>query len=398
MKNKLLIILGVIFAIIALIAYKGYRTYWLLTESGKFFKNQEAVLSNVKGRWNTKSNDDNFPEYAKPYMPNESITRELTDISNFLYSNKNDIYSYYKQEELLKLIKNIIPNNLDRFKNQLVPIIKNKITQKKKNVALSFKESESYPAPAKNVSFRNCVLFWYSLSRFLEKKNDTETSLLLSHSIFYLAKDMITDNALCGTVFFRTTSLGFYEKACNSILIWASSPKPYNSDLSKIVAKDILDFVENEYSFSSNLKFEREIIEEQLNAVFKHFANGALSYYPNTNQYKEFFDILFDKPLKFIDKPIYEIENDIDNFEKEKRTFFMPLYGLFTQSFSQLLKVLFNPESIVALRFLQCCESNITRAKRKYEETLARMEFTAIALSINSFYSEKKSSPLNCPD
>lgn len=396
MKNKTFIIASVIFILISYLVYRGFVVYYLIFEVKKLLKSQTADIfekdKKIKSIWKIKKDDNNFPEYAKKFVPDEKFSSYITDINNYIYGEKN-IYDSYFQNKLLDKTKNIIPNNLFEYKYTLIPCIKNMMRIPKKNKQPTFEEYFKLPA-INTKCFSQSVTYWFALSRYFEVKNqDYETSLLLGLSIFYLSKDFISNYAHSFTALNRASCIGFYSKACDSILIWASKPKIQFGNLSKIVSKDILDFVKNEYSLSSlleNIKISNDI---DLKMTFNYFSNRWLNNYPNSKSYKELIYILYEKPLNFIDKPIYEIENELAEMECDLNKLYYFIDSIRSEPVKSILKLIFTTEEVVASNIVASFYPNMKKLKRNYEDTLAKMEFTAIALAINSFYSEKNRLP-----
>ena len=393
MKNKLLVIASVILLIIGYLAYRGFATYYLMTETGKMSKNSEDIFSTEKSIWNIKPDDNNFPEYAKKFVPDEKYQRDITDISNYIYK-ESDIYTSYFQNELINKTDKILPKNLLDYKSSLVSSIKKKMTDAKTTKQPSFNESFDLPAMPKGTLFIQTSRYWYALSRFFEVKNqDYETSLLLSLGIFYLSKDMITNYCHSFTTLNKAHSNSMNKYACDSILIWASKPKNQYGSLSKKVAKDILDFVKSEYSFSYFLENNRAAADADFKVIFKHFAKGWLKSFPNSRKYKNLMSLLYEKPQKFIDKPIYELEKELSEMEKDRDKLYEDFDRFQTEPIKTVLKIFFFTEDVVATRFIASYYPQMRRLKRETENTLAKMEFTAIALAINSFYAEKNRLP-----
>ena len=393
MKNKLITIACVILLIIGYLAYRGFATYYLITESKKLFKNKPDIFSKEKSIWNIKPDNNNFPEYALKFVPDEKYQSELTDISNYIYKEKN-IYTSYFQKELIDKIERILPNNLSDYKSYLVSSIKKKMTVAKTAKQPSFNESFDLPAMPKGTLFTQTSKYWYALSRLFEVKNqDYETSLLLSLGVFYLSKDMITNYCHSFTTLNKAFGNSMNQYACDSILIWASKPKNQYGTLSKKVAKDILDFVKTEYSFSNFLEINRVAADADFKIIFKHFAKGWLKKFPNSRKYNNLMSLLYEKPQKFIDKPLYELEKELNEMQKDEDKLYEDFDKIQTEPVKAILKIFFFTEDVVATRFIASYYPNLKRLKRGTEDTLAKMEFTAIALAINSFYAEKNRIP-----
>ena len=281
MKNKFKIITSVILLLIFYLAYRGYATYFLMTEYNKNAKNDFAdILAKGNSLLNIKADNDNFPEYAKKFILDEKYTSGLNDINNFIYEEKL-IYSSYFQKELLDKTKKIIPNNLSDYKNTLIPTIKSKMETPKNTKQSTYKECFELPAIPKASLFRSTARYWFVLSRYFEDNNqDYETSLLLGLGILYLSKDIVTNYSESFTVLYKAICLACYGYACDSMLIWASKPKNTYGSLSKRVAKDILDFVKCEYPISGLFENTKNASDADFKILFKYnILKKHLRYY-----------------------------------------------------------------------------------------------------------------------
>ena len=94
-----------------------------------------------------------------------------------------------------------------------------------------------------------------------------------------------------------------------------------------------------------------------------------------------------------MDKPLYEMQNDLDKMEREIEQYVDKYNVSSLKSLSAIYKVIFHPESFVVGYLTLMDYPNFKGLKKNYEEVLAKMEFTAIALAINSFYCEKSRLP-----
>ena len=395
--NKTLKTIGIVILIIFLfLVYRGVITYYLLTEANKFTRFQESdVFEKEKSIWNIKPDNDSFPEYAKKFIPDEKYKEGLTDLSNYIY--KDDyIYGSYYQEKLLEIIKKIIPtpNVLTEYKKSLIPSIKNKMGKDKKAEPPTYQECFDLPGMPKSSLFRLTGRHWYAISRYFEVNDqDYEASLLMGLGIIYLSKDLISDYSQSFTAMSKAMSTSLNKNACDSMLIWASKPKNQFGKLSKRVAKDILDFVKNEYPISGWFKNTKESVEADYKIFFKYYANGWLKNYPNTKKFKEFMNLLYEKPQKYIDKPSYEIEKEMSEMEKDQNKAFYLFDSFSSEPVKSILRMFFNTEDVMVTRFMVSSYPNLKKLKYEHDEMLAKMEFTAIALLINSYYAEKNKLP-----
>lgn len=394
MKNKITIVVSIVLLVVSFLAYRGFVVYELFNESKKFLKTGgEEIFSKEKTIFNINYDNNNLPKYVKNFVPDDKYKNELSEINNLIYKEKN-IYDSAFHNKLLNKLQDVLPSNLLDYKYTLAKTIKDKMVIPKKTKHYSYIESFELPGSPKLNYIRGIARYWYTLSLYFEYKNqDYETSLLLSHGIFYLVRDLITYYAQSFTVLQRVLAIGLCNNACDAILIWASRPKNQYGNLSKAVAKDILDFIKTEHPLSGFFKDNEENTDADLKIFFKHFAKGMLKNYPNTSQYKNFMYLLYVKPQKFIDKPSYEIEKELGEMDKELNKLFFYSDVSKSEPVKSLFKMFFFTEDFVATKFISFYYPNMKKVKRDYEDSLAKMEFTAIALAINSFYAEKNRLP-----
>ena len=151
----------------------------------------------------------------------------------------------YDQNEIKIFTSNAeatFSNDINNFKN-IVPVVKNKMKEQKKSVPPSVKESESLPAGPTFKKVRLTAKYWFIMSRILEQKKDYEASLLTGLATLYLSKDLQTNYINSGSNITKMICIAISGIACDSMFVWASKPRPQCKELSKEVAKDILDFV-----------------------------------------------------------------------------------------------------------------------------------------------------------
>ena len=379
MKKTIFGILAV-FGIVVLVLV--YRVYYVFS----FNKQLEKIsFDDYDGRGAVKLIDDNFPDYLIKFMADDNIKEKTSDLEKLLPQKDN----IFDRKTINQLVTNteakFSAQNIDEFK-QIVRIIKNKMKETKNSVAPSFSESEKFPSSPTFKTLRATARYWSIMSRALEKKNDYETSLYLSHAIFYITKDCQSNYSNGGSLISKMICVAINNIACNSIMYWACRPKPQCKELSKEVAKDILDFVKNEYPLSVAIEHESLLIED----VLDNFAKKGKSIYAKilkSNGYKELVDICYNEPKKFLDKPIYEIKKQMEEFSKKREKM------LNYDSASLFTNALLNPEKAVAIQIFNLASPNFSKAKESCEASLAKMEMTAIALAINSFIGEKNKYP-----
>ena len=262
MKKTIFGILAV-FGIVVLVLV--YRVYYVFS----FNKQLEKIsFDDYDGRGAVKLIDDNFPDYLIKFMADDNIKEKTSDLEKLLPQKDN----IFDRKTINQLVTNteakFSAQNIDDFK-QIVRIIKIKMKETKNSVAPSFSESEKFPSSPTFKTLRATARYWSIMSRALEKKNDYETSLYLSHAIFYISKDFQSNYSNSGSLINKMICVAINNIACNSIMYWASRPKPQCKELSKEVAKDILDFVKNEYPLSVAIEHESLLIEDVLDNFAK---------------------------------------------------------------------------------------------------------------------------------
>jgi hypothetical protein len=377
--KKIIIGFLAVFGIVVFVL--GYKVYYAFS----FFRQAKSMSnSDLEGRAAIKLNDDNFPDYSIKFMANDDLKVKISKLEKLL-PEKGKIFDREKANQLVIATEaEFSSQSIDDFK-QIVSIIKNKMKETKKLVAPSFKESENFPSSPTFKTMRATARYWYMISRLLEQKKDYETSLYLSHAIFYISKDFLTDYVNSSSLINKMISIAINNIACDSIMYWASRPKPQYKDLSKEIAKDILDFVKNEYPLSVYIEHENCLLED----ILSNFAKkGSLMFVKllKSSEYKEMSNKCFNEPMKFFDKPIYEIKKQMNEYSEEH-------YKLLNNESSSLITILVNPEKAVTVTFFSMYSPDFSKAKESCEASLAKMEMTAIALAINSFVCEKKKYP-----
>ncbi|MBP5467638.1 MAG: hypothetical protein J6Z11_00165 [Candidatus Riflebacteria bacterium] len=304
-------------AIVGYVGYKGYDSFVLIDKTKNLIlETPDEIKAKYTALMDLKYDDDNFPLYAKNFIPNEKLFEEISRIDTLVPRGK-DLGNHFMEEKLSESIKSIIPQNIGDFRTQFAASIKQKMTEAKKKASPTYEESSDLPSSPDKTTFRNTVRYWNLLSRYYDNKRDYDTSLLMIHSVFYLTKDMLTNYSSSGFISSRLISFINYSIACDSLLSWANKAKLNSHKLSKAVAKDILDFVDNEESFSKIIIFCEKSNEEHMKLIFKYFEDGKLAAVEDTDEYKELIDFLYKKPIEFMDKPLYEMQKDLDEMENK---------------------------------------------------------------------------------
>jgi hypothetical protein len=384
--KKVIIGIFAVFAVLGiLVLLMGYRYY----EYNFFTQRIEGFPPfqgfDYFGRFLGESKDDNFPYELIPFWANKEKQDKISDLLRPI-PEKDKLFQKDSVEKLLQTVSSLVSNDLYRF-NEIIPIIKNKMKETKNSTPVSFKDSEKYPDSPSFKTINNTAKYWFIVSRKLEQRKEFETPLYLSHATFYLLKDYQSNYRNSGSLMNKMGSMAVSDIACNSILIWASIPKPQCREQSKVVAKDILDFVNNEYPFSRVIEFELFASED----VIDYYANKGdymISGLRKSGSYEEIKEICFKNPMKFFDKPLYEIKKELTEYSEQRNK----LLREFTST-DYAFYLLFNPTKMLGIYLARDWTPNFKKAKEDYEASLAKMEMTAIALAINSFVCEKNKYP-----
>ena len=155
------------------------------------------------------------------------------------------------------------------------------------------------------------------ISKLFEEKNDYTSSLFIRYGIIYLLYDFERN---------YSNSLDPLEEyylidiACNSILQWASEPKPQQIELSKKISKDLIKLASNDYKFSQYLEYRKK----EILAILDHYRNMGPEYsykvkdLEKLDAFNKAMAFIYDEPMKYIDKPYPEIEDEVEKFKIEK--------------------------------------------------------------------------------
>ena len=320
-----------------------------------------------------------------------------------LLPKNNELYDLKKEAELFAKIDKLKPQNIDEYRNYLIPYIKNMIGSKKQNKPTSIEKIKDLPNPPEyRRSIKDIVYYWYLLSKLFEKNNEYENALLLSHGIFYIAKDYESNYSNSSSTDNKIISILISYRACNSILTWACRPKPNCIEISKRVANDILDFVANEYPLA--IIMEDELLRNRENLI--NYSQGGykvFSWIQKSKYYEEYINECYKKAKDIVDKPIFEAIKLLDKYGKEADKHFEEFSNfshLYDSKISSRIIVIINvfirPEYFLGNILYRFVSKNFDDYKKiiSFNETKkAKMEMTAIALAINAYYCENNKLP-----
>ena len=378
----ILIVLGFVFC---LYQYKAITPY-------KEVLNDSRLLDFCKTKYSYE--DSNVSDYiTQTYYPNGKNKEKLIELEPSLPGPK-DLFNPDIEQKIMKDIEELVPDNFDKFISSFIQYnIRDDIKKKKslkKDLDDYYRYGHCLPITCKTT--QRAGTFWYLLSRYLDNNGDSENSLLLSHGIFYLARDFEREFDFGLMAITKTHTYEITHVACKSSLIWASKPKPDAVTLSKDLANDILELINSEFPCSENIKYEQKEFEKRFeDDIFK---NAYSKYYNlfcelrKTETYKNLLNTVYQKPLDFIDKPLNEIGKELEDYKKTIEALYKK-----ESDFQENINLLKDPDRVVILTLLKNNQSDYEKMKKSHEQKLAEMELTAIALAINSYASENNQLP-----
>ena len=339
--------------------------------------------------------DRNVSSYiTQNYYPTKE-TKELIKNTEPLFPTQKELFLPDSEKKIQPYIEEIVPNNLNKFVSSYIKYnIRNDIKETKDlKQQLAEYDAYAHPLPITFETTKLTAEYWYLLSRYLDNFGDSESSLLLSQGIFYLARKWEREYYYSMRALNKTQTFELCHIACNSILVWANKQRPDKSELSKKIAADILDLVKCEFPLTLNINYERHLFDEFFkNNDFKHFQSKACEFL-NTHvtisqSYFKVLDEVYKTPLAFIDKPIYELKNEFEDYNNKIKTIFTK-----GTDFEEKLKFFKDPDKAITIVLLRPCLPDFEIMKKHTEQKLAEMELTAIALVINAFAAENKKMP-----
>ena len=390
-KKDLIISISISVIILLLIVYLMYR-YLTISPCYDAYSNKHFV-EKYKPYYQYIDENLNY-DLRDNFYANKKI-KEINDNLKPFIPKDSDMFKPNSEKELMNDIDNIVPENIGKIKDYLINhrIIR-WMKAKKEIKSLDFKVLLKYahPIPPTFETIKETAIYWYLLSRYLEKEKEYKNSLILSQGIFYLSRDWEREYSDQYISIIKTMTQEICRIGCKSILIWASKPKPQDYTLSKNLAKDILEFVKSEYPPSLNLRYERKEFEDNLNSrgipnQYKEEYN-LIDSLRSTKAYKNLLDDIYEKPQAFIDKPLYEIRNELEAYKDKLND----LFGSLSKS-NINISLIIRPEETLILHLLNQREHDYIKMKKSHEQKLADLEFTAIALAINSYASENNKMP-----
>lgn len=340
-------------------------------------------------------NDTNMSSYiTQSYYP-KSKTKELIKNIEPLLPTQKDLFNPDSEQKIQPYLEDIVPDNLNKFVSSYIKYNIRDDIKKTKDLKKELEHHQKYghPLPLTFETTRLTAVYWSLLSRYLDRFGDSESSLLLSQGIFYLARDWEREYCYGMRAITRTQTFEMCHIACNSILVWANKLRPDKSGLCKQIAADILDLVKTEFPLTLNINYERRLFNEFFKENdFKHFQSKACEFLTNnviiSKSYFKVLDEVYKTPLEFTDKPIYELKNEFEDYNNKIKTIFTK-----GTNFEEKLKFFKDPDKAITIVLLRPCLPDFETMKKHTEQKLAEMELTAIALVINAFAAENKKMP-----
>ncbi len=337
-----------------------------------------------------------FPEFARKFQPDKSLEKDLFPF-NVRYANLNKYIvtnsesSIKEYNEKYNALKAKVSANLDEYTNELIPEITAFLEKEKLFVFPTFEEKQKLKASQNKDNYEKLAQYWVMISKLFEEKKDYSSSLIIRYGIIYLLYDFERNYS---NSMDPLEEYYLIEIACNSILQWASEPKPQQIELSKKISKDLIKLASNDYKFSQYLEYRKE----EILAILDHYRNMGPEYsykvkdLEKLDAFNKAMAFIYDEPMKYIDKPYPEIEDEVEKFkiEKEKSEKFYneaTKWGIFSPLF------IAHPERTAYDGFIDKYGFNVGYIKQHNEHKLACLEFTAIALAINAYYSEFNKMP-----
>lgn len=381
------------FLLLLVFGYQSYQLYqYKKIEPYLNVVNDSSLLDFCKRHY--YHHDNALKSYmTEEYYPNGKYKEKLIEMEPMLPRPK-DLFNPDSEKKIMKDIEELVPDNFDTFISFLIKERFQKNINSKKSLQKELAEYKKYGhgTPLTCERTRRTGTYWYLLSRYLDNKGDSQNSLLLSHGIFYLGREYERHNSYGLNAITKTYTYEITHEACKSELIWASKPRPDDVQLSKKLAIDIIELINSEFPCSEVLKNEEKEFEWNFeNSSFKYKYSkyeNIINEMKKSESYKELLNEVFQKPLKFIDRPLNVIRKELEDYNKTRDALFAK------ESDSQRNENLHKDHNrVIAQALLRNNLNDYVKMKISHEQKIAEMELTAIALVINSYASEYKQLP-----
>ena len=389
-KNRitLLLVLGLIFV-----------NSYLFAENDGFVSKEEAEI--VKKIEETPRSDNNIPSFMKGFT-SEHIPSNVT-----IGRKEEDT-----DEKILEIAKKYKPANFEDYAKVFCPQIIKETKKTKQSIPPTLEQLTKMPGMPKFKILRDTVRFWSCWLRLmLEEEGNDNAALVVTYAGYYLAKDLESSYAGSGDLLSKNLAIGFCGISSNELLLWANKPRNKSAKLSKYLAKDLIELVNNEYPFSSCIKFDKALIYSVCYEAAKNGNDNTKSFIDivlKSNYFKECIDLFYVLPKKFIDKPYYICKKELEDYEskayKKQDEISQNLKDLskkveeLQQNSDSFDESKINPEWVIKIFVGQIFSMGsvcYSQSKKSHEIKLAKMEMVAIALAYNAYYCENNKEPAN---
>ena len=391
------IIIGII-VIIFLIPLSYVIYEYTLTES--YLKECDDIVLNLRREVAVRWDNNNFPEFAKDFLFLDDFDRKSSSYNSSTIKmpeyKEEMLYDSKLQEQYSKDISEIVPKDFSAIKQKFAPGILKKMKEEKKDDYLSPEESKTALLRPTNRLLSRTVEYWCACSFQLNKNGDYNTSLLLPLGAFYLIREAELFYGNCSHFEYIVTTQS-NKMASLAILAWASQPHFESKELSKKVALDILDLVKHDCSITRYIEFYKYFVDSAFGRL--SFINSLIGKdFHESSHYKDRVNYLINKPLDFEKEPYYEIKDEYERYSKEAKSYASDFTN--DSSYNPLPDYLFNREKIIIHSVFaeSYFHESLINERRHVEEYLSYMEFSAVALLINSYYCYNKRLPKTIED
>ncbi len=215
------------------------------------------------------------------------------------------------------------------------------------------------------------------------KNGDYKLGFYLLHSVFYLTRILEKDYVDSENLINKMTTIAIRKDICDYILILANKCRNIDSWITKSIASDILDLVSYEYPLSKNIPYEMTYSKYFANYCFKSIGNTMDSRFARL-QFEKQLSFYYKDIIENIDKPLYEVENLLKKHQEKIKNY--------NENYEKGLKYIIT-EGYISNNIINELFPNYLKVKQSHEYCLAKMEFTAIALLINSYYYDRVQLP-----
>ena len=370
------IVLITFFAIVGYIGGIIGFTAWLMTGGSKISDSDFQAL--VK-----KGSVSSIQAELRDYIV-ESVPRDL----KYGYKTAKEAFKTAESDKLIIADKENKPSNYDDYKTKFCNYVLDRIKTPKDNTAPNFEEAKKLPGNPPPMVFLHTTKYWAYISLILDCEGFDKESLLTAFGGYYFSRDWEKNYQSGGSTNRKVVAVSMRNVFSQEILRWASKPRNVPADINKMLAKDILELVKNEYSFVRCLEFDREYAKH----FFKIFSKkgNILAFLASFGTgFKNSLDFWYGVENKtFIGKPYYQCREELRRFNSEYSHKVDEAFDYRDKS-KRLIKLTLLPVSTVREMVLSFCTPNYVKVKESIELSKAKMEMASIALVYNGFYTAK---------